>query len=117
MTAHPSRYRPNQDRRILFRSVVLALLTLRCSCVVAGVAPHTNNPAVAGSAAPQLALTTGSIVLLALAMLVGAATGFLAHKKSAQGQISVFQEWLRREALLSRQYRELFENASEALLI
>ena len=33
------------------------------------------------------------------------------------GQIAVVREWLRREASLSRQYRELFENANDAILV
>jgi len=49
--------------------------------------------------------------------LLGILFGFILYRKVARGQISVVREWLRREALQSRQYRELFENASDAILV
>ncbi len=45
--------------------------------------------------------------------LVGVLAGFILYRKVAGEQIAVVREWLRREASLSRQYRELFENALE----
>jgi PAS domain S-box-containing protein len=39
------------------------------------------------------------------------------HRRKVQGQAPVFREWLRREALLSKQYRELFEGANDAILV
>ena len=59
--------------------------------------------------------------LLTLAMIIvgllGVLAGFLLYRRVTGGQISIAREWLRREALLSRQYRDLFENASDAILI
>jgi len=49
--------------------------------------------------------------------LLGILAGFILYRKVAGGQIVVLREWLRREASLSRQYRELFENANDAILI
>ena len=54
---------------------------------------------------------------LALMGLIGLFTGFILARKTGGEQAAVARELLRREASLSRQYRELFENASDALLI
>jgi len=49
--------------------------------------------------------------------LLGVLVGFILYRKVAGGQIAVAREWLRREAVLSRQYRDLFENANDAILV
>jgi PAS domain S-box-containing protein len=43
--------------------------------------------------------------------------GIVWQRRRARGQASVIQEWLRREASLAKQYRELFDNAKDAILI
>jgi PAS domain S-box-containing protein len=49
--------------------------------------------------------------------LLGILAGFILYRKAAGGQLVVLREWLRREAAASRQYRVLFENANEAILV
>jgi PAS domain S-box-containing protein len=49
--------------------------------------------------------------------LLGILAGFILYRKLAGGQTAVVHEWLRREASLSRQYRDLFENANDAVLV
>ncbi len=49
--------------------------------------------------------------------LLGILAGFILYRKVAGGQTAVVHEWLRREASLSRQYRDLFENANDAVLV
>jgi PAS domain S-box-containing protein len=49
--------------------------------------------------------------------LLGVVAGLMLYREVGRGQIAVVEEWLRREASLSRQYRELFENAKDAILI
>jgi PAS domain S-box-containing protein len=49
--------------------------------------------------------------------LLGILAGCILYRKVAGGQTAVVREWLRREALLRRQYRELFESTSDALLV
>jgi PAS domain S-box-containing protein len=49
--------------------------------------------------------------------LLGMLAGFYLYRRVAGGQTAVVREWLRREAALSRQYRELFENANDAILV
>ena len=58
-------------------------------------------------------LIPGMIVL----GLLGVLAGFVLYRKLAGGQTAVVREWLRREALLRRQYRELFESTSDAILV
>jgi two-component system sensor histidine kinase/response regulator len=38
-------------------------------------------------------------------------------RRKIKGQAPIFREWVRREALLTKQYRELFEGANDAILI
>jgi len=54
---------------------------------------------------------------MVIVALLGILVGFILYRKVAGGRISIVREWLRREALQSRQYRELFENANDAILI
>lgn len=55
--------------------------------------------------------------MVAIVGLLGIVVGFMFYRKVAVGQTAVVREWLRREAALSRQYRDLFENARDAILI
>jgi len=48
---------------------------------------------------------------------LGVLVGFILYRKVGGGQAAVMREWLRREAALSRQYRELFEKANDAILV
>jgi PAS domain S-box-containing protein len=59
------------------------------------------------------------LVWLALGIFgfLGALAGFVLYRKMADGHTAVMREWLRREAALSRQYRELFEKANDAILV
>ena len=54
---------------------------------------------------------------LALLGLTGLLVGFVLARKTGGGHDPVSREWLRREASLSRQYRGLFENATDAIII
>jgi len=54
------------------------------------------------------------MMILALLGILG---GFILYRMVGGGQIAVVREWLRRETSLSRQYRELFENANDAILV
>ncbi len=59
-----------------------------------------------------------SIILIVLAGgMLGLAAGLILYRRRARRQADVLREWLRRESSLSRQYRELFENANDAFLI
>ncbi|HMD83226.1 MAG TPA: response regulator [Terriglobia bacterium] len=49
--------------------------------------------------------------------LLGILAGFILYRQVAGGQVAVVREWLRREAALARQYRELFECANDAILV
>ncbi len=49
--------------------------------------------------------------------LLGILAGCILYRKVAGGQTAVVREWLRREALLRRQYRELFASTSDAILV
>jgi len=57
-----------------------------------------------------------ALPLLGVAILILLVWVALLRRK-VQGQAPVFREWLRREAMLSKQYRELFEVADNAILI
>jgi PAS domain S-box-containing protein len=57
------------------------------------------------------------IIFAAIVWLLGITVGFILYRKAGGGRTAVFHEWLRREAALSRQYRGLFENASDAILL
>jgi PAS domain S-box-containing protein len=54
--------------------------------------------------------------MLILALL-GILAGFILDRKLARGRIAVVREWLRREAALSHQYRQLFDSAHDAILV
>ena len=49
--------------------------------------------------------------------LLGVISGFILYRKAATGRVAVFREWLRRESSLACQYRDLFENAHDAILV
>ena len=81
-----------------------------------------NAPWVVAIAAPLLPQLLGgqslpSIPAMTIAGLLGMLVGFLLHRRMGGGKVSVVQEWLRREASLSRQYRGLFENATDAIFV
>ncbi len=61
--------------------------------------------------------STSLILAICAASLLSLSFGLLFFKKRAERQANVLREWLRRESSLSRQYRELFENANDAFLI
>ena len=132
-----------QGRRILCRSVVLMLLAGHGQTLAAGAQPflsvHPLRPAltcwsqggndafgswpaalVAPAPPPLLWLSANNppvIFALAIVGVLGVLVGFILHRTVAGEQISVVREWLRREALQSRQYRELFEKANDAILV
>lgn len=43
--------------------------------------------------------------------------GFFFYRWVARGRAAVLREWLRREALLARQYRDIFEHANDGILV
>jgi len=55
--------------------------------------------------------------LMLILVLFGIFVGFILYRQVAGGQTAVVREWLRRESLLSRQYRGLFESANDAILV
>ena len=79
----------------------------------------TTGMALLGSPAPPLLAGHDLPLVLAVAIvsLFAVFVGLAFYCKVVGGQISVVREWLRREALLSRQHRDLFENAGEAIFI
>ena len=50
-------------------------------------------------------------------VLLGVFIGSVVYQRMARGNIGIFREWLRREAARSQRYREIFENAIDAVLV
>lgn len=57
------------------------------------------------------------MLAMSIVALLGVLGGFVLYRQVAGGQTAIIREWLRREAAQSRQYREFFESASDAILV
>ena len=75
---------------------------------------HAQYASVAMSYILVPDLSIGSL-LFGIA-LIAAFVGIALQRRVARNQSAVIGEWLRREASLAKQYRELFENAKDAML-
>jgi PAS domain S-box-containing protein len=87
-----------------------------------GIGAFTFAPAAWATSTPTATLLPSGhslplIISAVMVWLLGIMVGFILYRKVGGGRTAVFHEWLRREAALTRQYRGLFENASDAILL
>ena len=102
---------PRQNRTAASISRVVERCGAFLAVPVAWAAPVSSSTALISQHMLPL------IIAVAIAWLLGIVVGFALNRKFWGDRTAVFHEWLRRESALSRQYRNLFENAGDAILL